>query len=310
MRSSKHRVLMLFAVGTILLPVSAQTVSKPSQAVSKPNVPTGKSSARLHSLPYTATYLVTNVSILKTGAELTSSHTFIQALDSQGRSIQASTQPYGPKNSTMTRYTVSDPVARAGFDWTVSSPPELIPKESRIVVSTSWPAPGAKAPICLPAIPAASPAPAVTDPSPATLTIHQQFDALRAWIRARPPVNPQPRDKSVTLDLGTKTIKGINVHGYRTTKTTMPADAEHGTAKPSVRVMEHWHTSDPGMFFLSVLDSSENLGGKFTQELVSLKLGEPDPALLQPPSDYTVVIKDPPPQPVCVSQLTAIAAAP
>lgn len=123
------------------------------------------------------------------------------------------------------------------------------------------------------------------------MTIHGQFDALRAWIRAHARVSPKPQTGSVRLDLGTKTIKGINVHGYRTNTTWM--HTEHGTAKPSETVTEDWRDSDLGMDFLDVQYSQEGPSASYKRELVDVKLGEPDPALLKPPSDNIAVIKEP-----------------
>jgi len=133
------------------------------------------------------------------------------------------------------------------------------------------------------------------------LTTHEKFDELRAWIRSRPPTDPEPQSKSVNQDLGRKTIKGIEVRGYRDTITHTTTQSEHGNAEPDGWVIERWRDANRGMGFLEVLSASKTSRETYTRELISIKLGEPDPELFRPPADYEVVTKAPP-QPACASQ--------
>ncbi len=85
-------------------------------------------------------------------------------------------------------------------------------------------------------------------------------------------------------NLGHMTIAGIDAIGTRTTFTT-PANAI-GNSQPIVRVSERWFS--PELKLIVLTKSSDPEHGDSVHELVSLSRNEPDPALFQIPSDYTV----------------------
>jgi hypothetical protein len=89
-------------------------------------------------------------------------------------------------------------------------------------------------------------------------------------------------------DLGTKTILGLEVRGYRYS-TTIPAGLD-GSAQSFVRIGEDWTYIIPGLVLL-VSQVTDDPQVHYTNELVSLTLDEPDPALFQPPAEYGVVNK-------------------
>jgi hypothetical protein len=297
-------VSFLTAACGIFLPVLAQKGPTP-------NPPAHKTTPRLKWLPYTATYKEVHTVTYNSRAPYTSSSIKIEARDSQGRSLQILITPWGPPGGTSAWSTVSDPVARANVDWPVYLPAEsapVAPDQPRVRFAP-WPAPAAAQSTCTDPAPGPAPtAPAIPDASAPALTTHEKFDELRAWMRSRPPTDPQAQSKSVNQDLGRKTIKGIEVRGYRDTTTRTNSQTEHGSAKPDVSIWERWRDVNPGMGFLEVLYKSETSRGTYTRELMSVKLGEPDPNLFHPPADYEVVTKAPP-QPACASQSPPVAPA-
>jgi len=90
-------------------------------------------------------------------------------------------------------------------------------------------------------------------------------------------------------ELGTTVIEGFEVHGRRITIAVPAGDA--GSDQPMVITTESW--TAPALSNLQLKATSENpRSGKTTTELVSIKQGEPDPALFQPPKDYQVVVHE------------------
>lgn len=93
-------------------------------------------------------------------------------------------------------------------------------------------------------------------------------------------------------DLGNRMIDGLEAHGLRIT-TTYPAGILNNTAdaglpanqRPIVEVEERWISEDYRVILLDNKDSS--LFGKSSYEVTSFKMGEPDPALFQPPPEYS-----------------------
>jgi hypothetical protein len=83
-------------------------------------------------------------------------------------------------------------------------------------------------------------------------------------------------------DLGTTTIQGVEAHGWRYTRTTPVGEV--GNDQPLVNTQEVWTSPELGQVVRSV--RSDPRAGTTTKELVSLDLGEPDPALFQPPEGY------------------------
>jgi hypothetical protein len=91
----------------------------------------------------------------------------------------------------------------------------------------------------------------------------------------------------VVEGLGTKHIDGVDTEGVRRT-TTIPT-GEVGNDAPLVTTSESWIDRSLN---LTVRSSEEDpIRGKTAKDLVSLKLGEPDPALFKPPSDYKMIIQ-------------------
>ncbi len=87
-----------------------------------------------------------------------------------------------------------------------------------------------------------------------------------------------------TQDLGTQTIAGLAATGTRTTE-TIPAGAI-GNSEAIVVTREIWTST--ALKVPVLIKSSDPRFGNSTMQLSNVVQGEPDPALFQVPSNYTV----------------------
>lgn len=87
-----------------------------------------------------------------------------------------------------------------------------------------------------------------------------------------------------TEDLGTQVMEGLSVQGKRVTH-TIPA-GQMGNERPIETVTETWYSQDlQGVVMSKTIDPRN---GESTYKLTNISRAEPDPALFQVPSDYTV----------------------
>jgi len=109
---------------------------------------------------------------------------------------------------------------------------------------------------------------------------------------AMPPMPPMPplpayglmpRGEGVSTALPAKEIEGVKVNGERTTWTIEAGKI--GNEKPIVTVREVWRSPEL-MLTVSSRDSDPR-SGEVSYRLEGLKRGEPDPALMRVPADYT-----------------------
>jgi hypothetical protein len=98
------------------------------------------------------------------------------------------------------------------------------------------------------------------------------------------PDRPDGESHVTSASLGTQTINGVTADGTRETR-TIPA-GEIGNARPITIVTERWYSPDLQMVVMS--KRTDPMGGDSTTQLTDVQRGEPDPALFQVPSDYTV----------------------
>ena len=87
-----------------------------------------------------------------------------------------------------------------------------------------------------------------------------------------------------TESLGTQVMSGVNVEGTRTTE-TIPAGAI-GNQNPIVITSERWYSSDLQETVYS--KRTDPRFGTTIYQLTNITRQEPDPALFQVPSDYTI----------------------
>lgn len=108
------------------------------------------------------------------------------------------------------------------------------------------------------------------------------------------PVNPPPRPpqpdaklSSVTQqdDLGMQMMEGVWAKGTRFT-TTIPANAQ-GNDRPLTTVSETWFSEELQATILA--KRSDPRSGEMTERLTNIDRSEPDPSLLRPPADYTII---------------------
>lgn len=97
-------------------------------------------------------------------------------------------------------------------------------------------------------------------------------------------VVPDGESHVTSVSLGTQTINGVTADGTRETR-TIPA-GEIGNAKPISIVTERWYSPDLQMVVMS--KRTDPMGGDSVTQLTDVQRGDPDPALFQVPSDYTV----------------------
>lgn len=92
------------------------------------------------------------------------------------------------------------------------------------------------------------------------------------------------KNEETTADLGTQVINGVSAQGTRITR-TIPA-GEIGNEKPIVMTTERWYSPDLQIYVL--IKRSDPLIGDTTIQYTDIQRQEPDAALFQVPSDYTV----------------------
>lgn len=97
---------------------------------------------------------------------------------------------------------------------------------------------------------------------------------------------PGPDDQSevTTTSLGTQTVNGIEAQGTRYTR-TIPA-GQIGNSKPITIVTERWYSPDLQMVVMN--KRTDPMNGDSVTQFTDIQRGEPDPALFQVPSGYTV----------------------
>jgi hypothetical protein len=93
------------------------------------------------------------------------------------------------------------------------------------------------------------------------------------------------RPRNAIEKLGNQTIEGVVAEGTRRTM-TWPVGAQ-GNDRPLVNTSESWFSPELKMVVLSKFNDARN--GETVTKTTNISRAEPDPALFQPPSDYTVV---------------------
>jgi hypothetical protein len=107
-----------------------------------------------------------------------------------------------------------------------------------------------------------------------------------------PPVPPtplmlqlplQPRSGGVTTALPPKEIAGVKVNGERTTWTLEAGKI--GNEKPIVSTREVWRS--PELMLTVQSRDADPRSGEQNYRLENIRRGEPDPALMKPPADFS-----------------------
>ena len=285
--SQKEELMRARACGVLAI-MAALALPCRGQAV--PNNPAthAASHPRLAQVPYTATYQLTTVQI-RDGHSHSTTAAIVEASDSQGRFYRLTTEiPYPGAMGTITQGYVQDRVAQTRTDWNVERIGEQQNGQVEVWHQAAEPTSCPPAPAAQ--LPTKASNPAEPAPDARAQKIHQAFEEIRAQVREKYPLT-----KTTGENLGLKTIKGIEVHGDRTTITSYT-----GINGPSETIFETWRDMTPGLFSIKVLDSQEGPERKFRKELMSITLGEPDPALFKPPAGLAVEEHQPPACPAVV----------
>lgn len=185
----------------------------------------------------------------------------VLARDSEGRvfSEQLPSQKIkatdGSYSSTEHTVSVSDPLAMTVMQWNDET--ETNPDSKTVLKTALRPGPGgAKPPV------------------------------LDACQREKGTTRSYPNGETQKIDdLGERTIQGILTHGCRVS-TFIPAGAIHND-QPLTVTDDSWTSYDLRLTLLK-LHRDPSKAGDETMELLNIVLGEPDPALFQPPSDHQV----------------------
>jgi hypothetical protein len=288
------QLVVYYRVAGLVPPESRPKVRVSSQVQPSQNSTSkiGKPTPQPQRAPYTATFKETIVSLQSKGRAAPNTTIVVEALDRQGRRVRSTSQaPWTGAKSIVTRISVHDPAAKNDVDWTVVSIGEFTPKQATVRSWPVWSAPRAPCPAPTPAPP---PSTAVEAPTPddPVARIHRALEDLRAQLRANPPGSENRRTSIKNVDLGTKTILGIEVHGHRSIITTTTGTGAKEVSIQDVR--ETWVDTTPGLGSIFVLQTNDDPRLKSSSELVSLTVGDPDPALFLPPADYEIVEQNPP----------------
>lgn len=107
---------------------------------------------------------------------------------------------------------------------------------------------------------------------------------IRRAVRGELGVGKRFQNQTTTADLGTQTINGVLAQGTRITR-TIPA-GQIGNERPITIVTERWYSPDLQTYVMT--KTTDPLTGNTTFQLTNIQRAEPDAALFQVPSDYTV----------------------
>ena len=109
-------------------------------------------------------------------------------------------------------------------------------------------------------------------------------DGQDAGIAISVQPGPNDRNEVTTTSLGTQTVNGVEAQGTRYTR-IIPA-GQIGNSKPITIVTERWYSPDLQMVVMN--KRTDPMSGDSVTQFTDIQRGEPDPALFQVPSDYTV----------------------
>ena len=108
------------------------------------------------------------------------------------------------------------------------------------------------------------------------------------WLRA--PAAQSGNPNLQLMDLGTGSMQGMEVHGFRTVLTV--SDKASGTGRPVVITDDFWYSEELHINILTKHDDPRT--GELTVTVTQLNRGEPDADLFAVPPDYQLVDMTPP----------------
>jgi hypothetical protein len=225
--------------------------------------------------PYQAQAVTEVKQTLADGSHITQTTTATVARDSSGRTVRIQKlSAIGPWKSASdssqtdppTLTTIFDPVAQTHTDYT---------SDSKVAHVLSLPNPPAGAPMgTLTSFAMIGPGPGAAGAGPVNFAFQGHADLGKADL------SPEAKGEQ----LGKETIQGIQVTGKRTTTTIQAGTI--GNDKDLVITRETWYSSDLKLVIQST--QSDPRFGETTYSLTNIQQSEPDSALFQVPSGYTI----------------------
>jgi len=119
-------------------------------------------------------------------------------------------------------------------------------------------------------------------PEGAPLTANAPSAHIETASRSTDPNGPQ----TTAEKLEAQVIEGVLAEGRRTT-TTWPEGSRLGNDRPVSVVTESWRS--PELQTVLLRKTIDPRSGEHTERMTNLTRTEPDPALFQPPPDYSIV---------------------
>ncbi len=205
-------------------------------------------------LPYIAIQKTTDVQVLADGNTITRTSETKEARDSQGRTMHQHALQEPSGGGPRYLTDVLDPVNHTNLHWDSTSKQGFLFHMNQPVQTSSA--------------------------SHSTGTTQQETA----------PKPPAPcRDVPGFEELGTETIAGVSATGTR--RTRVIPEGKEGNSKPLTIVDETWTSPELRLTVRQIHDDPRT--GRHTLEVTELDRGEPDPALFQPPADYTIKDQNP-----------------
>lgn len=221
---------------------------------------------------YTAEFTTTSTQTLANGVTITHVSTEIQAVDSQGRSMNSRTEAqFSADQPAVTWGNVNNPVENTQINWNSQTrEAQVIKMPLEAQRQGCW----------------------RNDSGSMTMSFgpDETSNAPPAKIHAPPPIHFRQRSarEPQREDLGTTMIQGVEAQGYRST-TTIPV-GQIGNDKELVVTEEQWVAPSVGLVMRSVRDDPQQ--GKTVREVVNLDLSEPPLSTFQPPEGYEVTTEE------------------
>ena len=212
--------------------------------------------------PYTADAVTEHTQTLADGNRIHQTITSQVARDSQGRIRREESLP-GPASAPHL-VIIDDPIA--GVHWTLNPANKTASKLPVKHVMTSAMKPAG----------ASERGMTVSSESGGPITI--------AFAGGAPAKNANEANDVAKTDLGMETIEGVSAQGTRITH-TIPA-GQVGNDQPLVITTETWMSPDLKVLVMS--KTSDPRMGETIYRLTNILRAEPDPALFEVPSDYTI----------------------
>ena len=233
--------------------------------------------------PYMAEFTTTTTQVLADGTTITRETKSVEALDSQGRHLNSNEMGLGSLSGPQEHRTLTnviDPVEGTQGSWNSSTKEARLIKQPPLDQRTGcWANDEGYVRFNYGNRQLAH-ATATGGGGGASAVVGSTVAMPSAGI-------PRPAmDKPVIQELGTDVIQGVEVKGHRMTR-TIPA-GQIGNDRPIVTVNETWMAPSLGIVLRSISDDPRT--GKQVREATSLSLGDPDPAVFQPPEGYKVKV--------------------